>query len=260
MQALQSSRRLQQVASTFSAHAAARLARIRRETSNKLAQEKEARKKQKREAEAKRATAERLLAQRLPLARKGLERILAFGRSKEFDGIFNDYSALTSVELQIVFFGVSRPSGDDWDFGTSYGASRDAEILLLSDRITIRLGGLGTGLSDSYDILYKPGDTKEAPVEPESTEHRVLEEGGWTMESLDPAKWLTINEFLKKIASAYSQPIALYNRPSQRRYEWDPEDVAFQVMVSCARKSAFEVYSAKCLSNLEKELRELRRP
>ena len=65
----------------------------------------------------------------------------------------------------------------------------------------------------------------------------------------------TVEEFLREIATDEPSDLRLAGRWNQRSYEWQPADVAFQLLVSCARSSNFSYYLAQSLKRLGKEVR-----
>jgi len=63
-----------------------------------------------------------------------------------------------------------------------------------------------------------------------------------------------ISEFWEEFAGPYPANLSLARHWNQRSYEWNPDDIAFQFLVSCSRKEQFESYVRECMQLLKDEI------
>ncbi len=169
------------------------------------------------------------IAKRLPLAKKGLERIMQIGQDPAVQRLMHAM-LMSPYHLRFVLYKTSRPSGDAWDYpGEGLGTGRrDIMIQLHLTHIEVLCGSELT----FWEIYYKE-----------------LQPGIHVIRSYDgyPSKQITIDDFLTEIATPVTANLALLEHPDQRAFEWEPEAVAFQVFVSCARRTALKKYLDKGL-------------
>jgi hypothetical protein len=227
---------LAKVATRFSMQVEARLAGIQREIQDRLDREAAVRAHhaRKQREEEKRQT--QWLKKRMPLARVGLARILAVGKNELVQKIILNLKRIQSHSGVVMFYEAHRLSGDafglpdkeiDFEPGT-----RDVEFLFYSDHLRIFCGSFSAGQGITWEIFYHPCETSAAVLmaDPPSQE-----------------KEKTVEEFLADIASPYPSNMSVASHWRQRSHEWDPEAIAFQLLVSCARPAR--------LNNYLKELR-----
>ena len=226
---------LARFAAAFSRDVNKHLATVQRAADAQLrrrANEQEARARAEREKQEREAP---LIAARIKLARKGFERLKALGQSEPMRQILDSLQRISRINDHITLYEVSRPSGDDWELNTSYGATRTVMVELYQDRLQIFSGAW----------LNNTGG-----------EGRLLQSGYMETSSFEPedGACFDIEKFLSDTAVPYPANLSLVRHWNQRSYEWDPDDVAFQFLVSCARKLQFERYVKECMSGLGKKL------
>ncbi len=171
------------------------------------------------------------IARRLPRAKKGLDRIMAIGQDPYNQRLLQALARERNREA-IVLYSATRPSGDAWDYPNEERGqgTRDVIIKLTPTHVEVLCGSLRSGMT-TWKIPYKDNEV-HGPV----TEIRDRKEIS-----------MSVSDFLGKIATPHTFHMSILGHPDQRTSEWDPEEVAFQVLVSCARKDAFERYVVKCL-------------
>ena len=226
---------LARLANVFSAQIAQRLAaterKLKAENVRRVAEER----KQRREWATRERIAAEGLAKRIPLARQGLARILVVGRSEPIQKIIDTLERLGNYE-GITFYKVSRPSGGAWDDGNGSG-TRDVMFEFRRQHLYLAYGGFATGQSTAWKLLYNADSPEEAAQEVDTNRNELLT--------------ADIEEFLNSIADPYPSNMSVIRNWDQRSYEWDPGDIAFQLLVSCARRSRFDNYLVQCLKELK---------
>jgi len=228
--------RLANITTRISRQVEARLAEVQREAQTRLNREAAERARSAREQREEENRRAQWLAKRMPLARIGLARILAVAKSEPVQKIISDLKRIQSFSGVVLFYEAHRLSGKafelldeeiDFDPGT-----RDVEFLFYSDYMRVFCGSLAAGDGVTWKILYNPSTPSGAVLmtDPPSREEEE-----------------TVEDFLGQIASPYPSDMSLVRHSLQRRWEWDPSDIAFQLLVSCARPAR--------LNNYLKELR-----
>lgn len=215
---------LARVTTRFSKQVEARLAGMQQEMQDRLDQEAAIRAQCAREQREEEKRQARWLAKRMPLARIGLARILAVGKSEPVQKIISGLKRMQSHSGVVMFYEAHRLSGDafempDKDIDFEPG-TRDVEFLFYSDHLRIFCGSVSAGQGITWEVFYHPCET------------------GATILMTDPPsreKEKAVEEFLAEIASPYPSNMSLANYPRQRRWEWNPDEIAFQLLVSCAR-------------------------
>ncbi len=172
------------------------------------------------------ARCKRSLELRMPRARKGLEKILAAGKSGPIQTIVRSLERLDAPEGP-VFFEAHRPSGDV--------NTRDVAIWFQKDRVQFVYGAFGIE-AVVWDLFY------DAPLR--QAAQRTEGMGG-------PEPKTSVDYFLREIASPYTPEMSATRHWGQRSFEWAPSEVLFQVLVGCARRGQFDRYLARCAERLE---------
>ncbi|HET9641375.1 MAG TPA: hypothetical protein VFP46_00790, partial [Candidatus Paceibacterota bacterium] len=62
-----------------------------------------------------------------------------------------------------------------------------------------------------------------------------------------------LEEFLQEIARPDPVNMGAISHPGQRSHKWEPEEVFFQLLVSCSRPYVFDRYLASCLEYLQEK-------
>ena len=222
-------------ASGFSRQVNQQVVRAQREMQDKIRHEAAERGWRTRKQSEEKERQERWLVKRMPLARQGLARILVVGRSEPIQKIIDTLERLGNYE-GITFYKVSRPSGGAWDDGNGSG-TRDVMFEFRRQHLYLAYGGFATGQSTAWKLLYNADSPEEAAQEVDTNRNELLT--------------ADIEEFLNSIADPYPSNMSVIRNWDQRSYEWDPGDIAFQLLVSCARRSRFDNYLVQCLKELK---------
>lgn len=227
---------LAQFAASFSRSVTNQLNATRREIQRNLDIIEADRKRRARADLAKRRFEAPLIAARLKLAQEGLRRILALGKSEPVQEILESYRLLDNMADHIMLYSASRPSGDAWDNPNLEGprGSRDVSVEMYHDYVAIGYGSAAVGQGTGWKFFYKFISAEEAA--------RCKEKGYGTNQS----------DFFAEVANPYPSNLSVVRWPEQRSYMWDEEDVVFQFLVSCARKSQLDRYVVRALTELRR--------
>lgn len=241
--------RLATFAAGFSQRIEQRIAQVEQKGRDRLKQEAAERARREKERAQQEERERRLKSERISLARVGLERLIAVGKSKPMQRMVSVAERIHPGN-GVRFYGADRYVGDAW-FSWQ---NRD-------DEKTMSLGGIcALHLSFFQDYLYLEygddipgsawlGTTWKLFYSPES---ESVWRGGSEGEE---DRRRSFDDFLTTIATVEPSNLALVRRYDQRSYEWEPQDIAFQFLVSCARQAQFEKYLNQCLKELEKSMR-----
>ncbi len=216
---------LARFANVFSAQIRQRLAVGQKQLGAEIASRAAEEKKQRLELAARERREAEGLAKRIPLARKGLACILAAGCSKPMQKTLEMKGKLGQACIK--FYQASRPSGER--------GTRDVDVYFLPDCIEICYGSFGVW-GTKWQLFY------DAPLE------EVAQRQEGTNEE-EPRT--NLDAFLHEIASPYSADMWAARHCTERTYEWDPANIAFQLFVSCSRKSRFENYLMQCIAEIK---------
>lgn len=225
MKSASSNLNLVKFSNVFSSKIRHQLAVGQKELNAEIARRAAEEKKQRREWTTRERMKEEGLAKRVPLARKGLARILATGGSKPMQKILETKGQLGQACVE--FYQASRPSGER--------GTRDVDIYFLPECLEICYGSFGVW-GTKWRFFYG------VPLE----EAAQREEG--TNEE-DPRT--NPEAFLHEIASPYPDDMWAVRHWTERTYEWNPAHIAFQLLVSCSRKSRFDNYLAQCIAEIK---------
>lgn len=248
-------RQLARSVSILSAHTANQIRKITNQQAREVAQRR-AELAAEAAAEARIAAKQTAIREkRLVLARKGLERLLALGATKEIQKVLTGQKRLSRVRHGIehssgvLFYVVSRLSGDfqamtseQLEDAGKNPPTRDVFFRFREDALEIEWGNLAASLTDCYQLFYKPRQHDGVKFEVEMN-------GCFDGDREEQRS--TSDEFLQSIATHVSVNMGAIRHFYQRKDVWEPETVAFQVLVSCGRKKSFEAYLQNCIANLE---------
>ncbi len=227
---------LVKVAAHFSKQVEARLAGIQREMQYRLDSEAAIRAQRTREQKEEEKRQTQWLAKRMPLARVGLARILAVGKSEPVQKIISGLRRIQQHSGVVMFYEAHRLSGAAFELLDKEinfdPATRDVEFLFYSDHLRVFCGTFSSSNGVTWEVPYDSSATDSVVLRSEPPRQEKKE---------------TIEDFLAEIASPYPSNMSVASHWRQRSHEWDPEAIAFQLLVSCARPAR--------LNNYLKELR-----
>lgn len=224
---------LAKVATRFSRQVKARLVGMQREMQKRLDREAAVRAQRAREQREEEKREAQWLKKRMPLARVGLARILAVGKSKPVQKIISDLKRIQSHSGIVMFYEAHRLSGEA--FGLSdkeidfEPATRDVEFAFFLDRLRLFCGSFSSSRGTTWEVFYNPSSPGKSILRSEPPSEKEQ----------------TIEDFLTEIASPYPSNMSVANHWRQHSSEWDPCDIAFQLLVSCARPVRLNNYLKK---------------
>jgi len=164
------------------------------------------------------------IQKRRPQALAGVQRILAFSKSGEIQRLIKSLSKLPSMygSAKVNFYFANRPSGDAFYTKGEVGSgTREVCIELTKTGFTLFAGSYSN--SEGYRIEFGFQNTNE----------EILSE-------------------LEELVSPYHINIfSVLEQKNQFSLEWDPYDLAFQVLVSCSRRTVFEKVILIAMKELE---------
>ncbi len=239
MIASQIEKTLESTASRISSRATEELARKEKAMKDAVRKLEEERRVEKEEAEEARRQREAGIARRLPFARKGLERLILMSKHPTIQSIMASRGLLRQG-VDITFFEAERSSGDDWDKDPKkyedehrkwYGTTKNVDVYFTKEGLSFYCGKVSAPPMRSWHIAPREEDVVEYKYDKEETS-------------------TTIDAFLREIAGPATVNMNTVMHSNQRSLEWEPEEVLFQLLVSCARKATFDKYLLECLKRL----------
>lgn len=240
--------RLAEFAAGFSRRIEAQIAHVEQQAKAKAAAEKAVREREDKARAEEERREKKLKAKRIELARIGLARLIATGRSAPMQKVI---AALHSLGGQsIEFYRADRYTGDAWFFWEkreddkvqSIGGVCEVAIDLHQDMLFLQYGteipGKASGWT-TWEVFYS-----EPP-------QQAVWAGGTEGKAKEPC---SLDAFLENIATAGPVKLSVVAQYNQRTYAWEPRDVLFQVLVSCAQQAQFDRYLTRALGGLEKRI------
>ncbi|MBX4215622.1 hypothetical protein KW797_01595 [Candidatus Parcubacteria bacterium] len=200
-----------------------------REVARRLGQKERQNAARIKEEKAQDREQKEISGKRLPLARKGLAAILALAQHPKIQEMLYTENALLRAQghppsASFDFYSATRPSGDAWA-GLEGRGSRDVDIKFFRKGVSFAYGAAHVEMQ-AVEIFYERG---------ESEVERLF-------------VW-------KELGSSAANPTdaRLALDEEQRTLEWDPFDVAFQVLVDCASGKNLAFYLRRALRRKKEE-------
>lgn len=265
--------KLSQVATRISEAAQQQVQRILAEQAAEQRRFKAKEAAESRREKAEKASIEAGIAKRLPGARKGLLALMDLGRSVEIQKIL---SALRNpyTPASITFYDVARITGWYWDAsdeeikkveadGGLLVAEDDGEGCTFSsyrspydeEHLSVELEGEAIVFSSGAAVSSSGGISYTVYYTPQEGEREYQVEVEGTRAVRGEPVLLSLEEFLQRIAQPKGVNMGAIAHLEQHSHYWSPEEVFFQLLVSCGRRQAIERYLSKCLASLEKKQR-----
>lgn len=263
---------------------ATRLSQAVQQQMQRIVAEQEAQRRdleERKRAEALQQAAENVrveagIAKRLPYARRGLAALIELGRSAEIQEILAAIKR-PHIPAYMLFYQAQRVAGWYWDASkedirkveeeggvlvvedieddctfSSRRSPYDEEqlsVFFKQDSLTFSSGAaISCSGGICYEVFYEPLEDMRGQ------KYQVVANG--TRLESDEEILLSLSDFLCRIARAGSVNMAAIAHLGQRSHHWEPEEVFFQLIVSCARKGTFNRYLGKCLVAVEREQRD----
>ncbi len=161
------------------------------------------------------------LERRIPQALQGVQRIFEFSDLDEIGKLLRSLGS-PGYSGRFYLYSATRPSGDAFETKGAIGdATRNVEIYLTGSTLTVSAGSTSNGNGEEYSFHFL--DSKE-----------------------------TMWRELEKFASpTYLNIFSATNPENRFKVEWDPDDLAFQVLVSCSKRNNFERIVLEAMRQLE---------
>lgn len=241
--------RLGQTAANFSRRVADKLARTEQQVSKRLAERREEEAKRTREREKTEHEKARLIAKRRRAALNGIDRILTLGKNDQVQKIIHDLHQVDG-DAQLTFYFAERYDGDSWyhNKNGNYNAAMDlglrceVSLFFLEDALSLDLAYYSPRRdqdSVEWKLFYKPS-SHDTAVGRMGSARRLTQHG--------------LGELFTSIETLDQVRLPSIRDVRNQTYEWEPNQIAFQLLTRCASGSVFDRYVAQCLSGVEKML------